>query len=152
MLRFGWDFEVDAWSIFWRWNLIKICFWTLILPEQVTLVSWTQPPGSVVSLAMFMINKIVITIIKPLVETVFTKSFVEGLSRWPLAMYALITILAINSNQFFSTSSTYWISQELCWGFAQKTLAVLGELSSLRHFWGASTPTEKVVVSCSHQS
>ena len=42
-------------------------------------------PGSVVPLAMFMINIIVITIIKPLVETVFTKSFVEGLyrSRWP---------------------------------------------------------------------
>ena len=22
---FGWDFEVDAWSRLWRWNLIKIC-------------------------------------------------------------------------------------------------------------------------------
>ena len=34
---FGWDFEVDAWSRFWRWGLIKICVWTL--------VSWTQPSG-----------------------------------------------------------------------------------------------------------
>ena len=25
MLMFGWDFEVDAWLRFWRWNLIKIC-------------------------------------------------------------------------------------------------------------------------------
>ena len=22
---FGWDFEVNAWSRFWRWNLIEIC-------------------------------------------------------------------------------------------------------------------------------
>ena len=34
MLMLGWDFEVDAWSRFWRWNLIKIC---------VQLVIWTQP-------------------------------------------------------------------------------------------------------------
>ena len=71
-------------------------------------MSWTSyfgklnsTPGSVVPLTMFMINIIVITTIKPLVETVFTKSFVEGLSRWPLAMYALITIISTNSNQFF---------------------------------------------------
>ena len=25
MLMFGWDFEVDAWFGFWRWNLINIC-------------------------------------------------------------------------------------------------------------------------------
>ena len=25
---FGWDFEVDAWLGFWRWNLIKLCVWT----------------------------------------------------------------------------------------------------------------------------
>ena len=24
---FGWDFEDDAWSRFWRWKLIKICVW-----------------------------------------------------------------------------------------------------------------------------
>ena len=28
MLIFGRDFDVDAWSIFWRWNLIKICILT----------------------------------------------------------------------------------------------------------------------------
>ena len=25
---FGWDFEFDAWSTFWRWHLIKICVWS----------------------------------------------------------------------------------------------------------------------------
>ena len=43
-LMFGWDFEVDAWSRFWRWNLIKICVWTC--DKNSTL-------GSVVPLAMF---------------------------------------------------------------------------------------------------
>ena len=33
MLMFGWDFVVDAWSRFWRWNLTKICIRT------------TQPSG-----------------------------------------------------------------------------------------------------------
>ena len=28
MVMFGWDFEVNAWSRFWRWSLIKICVWT----------------------------------------------------------------------------------------------------------------------------
>ena len=39
---FGWDFEDDAWSRFWRWNLI--CVWTC--DKNSTL-------GSVVPLAMF---------------------------------------------------------------------------------------------------
>ena len=40
MLINGWDFDVDAWSIFLKWNLIKICV------ELVwTLRSWTQPSG-----------------------------------------------------------------------------------------------------------
>ena len=43
-LMFGWDFEDDAWSRFWRWNLIKICVWTC--DKNSTL-------GSVVPLAMF---------------------------------------------------------------------------------------------------
>ena len=34
---FDWDFEVDAWVRFWRWNLIKICVWELVI--------WTQPSG-----------------------------------------------------------------------------------------------------------
>ena len=47
-MTFGWDFEVNAWSRFWRWNLIKICVWTCDMTytcTQVTLVSWTQPSG-----------------------------------------------------------------------------------------------------------
>ena len=43
-LMFGSDFEVDAWSRFLRWNLIKICVW--ICDINSTL-------GSVVPLAMF---------------------------------------------------------------------------------------------------
>ena len=30
MLMFGWDFEVNAWSRFWRRNLIMICDWIVI--------------------------------------------------------------------------------------------------------------------------
>ena len=44
-LMFGWDSEVDAWSRFWRWNSIKICFWTCDMNSTL---------GSVVPLAMFM--------------------------------------------------------------------------------------------------
>ena len=44
---FGWDFEDDAWSRFWRWNLIKICVWTW--DKNSTL-------GSVVPLAMFTLS------------------------------------------------------------------------------------------------
>ena len=28
MFMFSWDFEADAWSRLWRWNLIKLCVWT----------------------------------------------------------------------------------------------------------------------------
>ena len=43
-LMFGSDFEVDAWSRFLRWNLIKICVWTCDINSTL---------GSVVPLAMF---------------------------------------------------------------------------------------------------
>ena len=43
-LIFGWDFEVDAWSRFRRWNLIKICVGTCDINSTL---------GSVVPLAMF---------------------------------------------------------------------------------------------------
>ena len=36
---FGWDFEVDAWSRFWRWNLIKICVWTCNINLKKLLLS-----------------------------------------------------------------------------------------------------------------
>ena len=41
---FGWYYEVDAWSRFWRWNLINICVWTCDMNSTL---------GSVVPLAMF---------------------------------------------------------------------------------------------------
>jgi len=44
-LMFGWDFEVDAWSRFWRWNLIKSCVWNCDINSTL---------GSVVPLAMFL--------------------------------------------------------------------------------------------------
>ena len=44
MLMFGWDFEVDACSRFWRWNSIKICVRTYNMNSTL---------GSVVPLAMF---------------------------------------------------------------------------------------------------
>ena len=44
---FGSDFEVDAWSRFSRWNLIKICVWTCDINSTL---------GSVVPLAMFNIE------------------------------------------------------------------------------------------------
>ena len=42
---FGWDFEVDAWSRFWRWSFIKICVWTCDMTPKVTLARWTQSSG-----------------------------------------------------------------------------------------------------------
>ena len=42
---FGWDFEVDAWLRFWRWNLTNICVWTCDMNSTL---------GSVVPLAMFL--------------------------------------------------------------------------------------------------
>ena len=47
-LMFGSDFEVDAWSRFLRWNLIKICVWTCDINSTL---------GSVVPLAMFSSSK-----------------------------------------------------------------------------------------------
>ena len=44
MLMFGWDFEGDNCSRFWRWNLIKIC---------VRPCNMNSTLGSVVPLAMF---------------------------------------------------------------------------------------------------
>ena len=39
MLMFGWDFEVNAGSRFWRWNLIKICVWTCNINLKKLLLS-----------------------------------------------------------------------------------------------------------------
>ena len=43
---FGWDFEVDTCSRFWRWNMIKICVITCNLNSTL---------GSIVPLAMLII-------------------------------------------------------------------------------------------------
>ena len=45
-LMFGWDFEVDAWSRFWRWNMTRICVWNCDMNSTL---------GSVVPLAMFVL-------------------------------------------------------------------------------------------------
>ena len=50
MLMFGWDFEVDAWSRFWRWKLVKIFVWTFLNFGKLN-----STLGSVVPLAMFLI-------------------------------------------------------------------------------------------------
>ena len=53
---FGWDFEVDAWSRFWRWNLIKICVWVRDMTSRSYFGKMNSILGSVVPLAMFFIN------------------------------------------------------------------------------------------------
>ena len=52
-LMFGWDFEVDAWSRFWRWNLIKICVWIRDMTSRCYFGKMNSILGSVVPLAMF---------------------------------------------------------------------------------------------------
>ena len=47
MLMFGWNFEVDVWSRFWRLSLIKIFVWTCFNFGMMNLTL-----GSVVPLAM----------------------------------------------------------------------------------------------------
>ena len=44
-LLFGWDFEVDAWSRLWRWNLIMICERTCNKTKRSYFESRTQPSG-----------------------------------------------------------------------------------------------------------
>ena len=53
MLMFGWDFEVSAWSIFWR-CLIKICERTCDLTKRSYFEKQNSALGSVVPLAMFL--------------------------------------------------------------------------------------------------
>ena len=53
MLTFCLDFEVDAWSRFWRWNLIKICVWTCDMTLRSYFGKMNSTLGSVVPLAMF---------------------------------------------------------------------------------------------------
>ena len=52
MLMFGWYFEVDAWSWFWRWNLIKICVWIRDITSRSYFGKMNSILGSVVPLAI----------------------------------------------------------------------------------------------------
>ena len=54
MVMFGWDFEVDARSRFWR-CLIKICVWTCDMTSRSYFGKMNSTFGSVVPLAMFII-------------------------------------------------------------------------------------------------
>ena len=69
-----------------------------------------------------------------------------AISQFQIAMFKLIIIKqSFQKMQDISTSSRNWVSQEF-FGGAQITVAVLGELSSLRHLAGASTPTSVDVI------
>ena len=48
MPMFVWDFEVDAWSRFWRWNLMKICVRTSDMTKRSYFGKQTSTLGSVV--------------------------------------------------------------------------------------------------------
>ena len=64
ILNFKFSRDADVWLRFWSWCLIdyryskdeiwsRVVFELVIWPKQVTRVSWTEPFGSVVPLAMF---------------------------------------------------------------------------------------------------
>ena len=44
---------VDAQSMFWRWNVIKICVWTCVMTSRSYFGKMNSTLGSVVPLAMF---------------------------------------------------------------------------------------------------
>ena len=49
------DFEVGAWSIFWRWNLIKFCVWTCDMTKKSYFCKPNSTLGSISPLTMFFI-------------------------------------------------------------------------------------------------
>ena len=51
---FGWYFEVDAWSRFRRWNLIRICVRTCDVTSRSYFGKMNSTLGPVVPLAMFL--------------------------------------------------------------------------------------------------
>ena len=53
MSMFGWDFEVDSWSRFWRWNLSKLFVRTHDMTSRSYFGEMNSTLGSVVPLAMF---------------------------------------------------------------------------------------------------
>ena len=50
---FGWNFEINTWSRFWRWSLTKICVWTCDMTPIGYFGKMNSTLGSVVPLAMF---------------------------------------------------------------------------------------------------
>ena len=58
MLKFGWDFEVDAWLRFWRRNLINICLRTCDMTQRSYFGKQNSTLGSVVPLAMFVLSTV----------------------------------------------------------------------------------------------
>ena len=53
---FGWDFEVDSSSRFWRWNLIKLFVRTYDMTSRSYFGKMNSTLGSIVPLAMFMMG------------------------------------------------------------------------------------------------
>ena len=53
MSMFSWDFEVDSWLRFWRWNLSKLCVRTHDMTSRSYFGKMNSTLGSVVPLAMF---------------------------------------------------------------------------------------------------
>ena len=56
MSMFGWDFAVDSWLRFWRWNLSKLCVRTHHMTSRSYFSKMNSTLGSVVPLAMFITN------------------------------------------------------------------------------------------------
>ena len=54
MSMFSWDFEVDSWLRFWRWNLSKLCVRTHDMTSRIYFGKINSILGSVVPLAMFL--------------------------------------------------------------------------------------------------
>ena len=52
MSMFSWDFEVDSWLRFWRWNLSKLCVRTHDMTLRSYFGKMNSTLGSVVPLAM----------------------------------------------------------------------------------------------------
>ena len=56
----GWDFEVDAWSRFWRWNLIKISVWACDTNKTSYFGKLTQPSGPLCLWQCFFMTNIIV--------------------------------------------------------------------------------------------
>ena len=96
MLMFGWDIKVDAWSRFWRWNLIKICVWACDMNSTL---------GSVVPLAKFNFSSFL-----PFAFLFFKYLYAYLLS--PLVSYLLNTSVTCSSDKFLQMPMNSWELQK----------------------------------------